>query len=74
MKTESDSIIQAELKKNISQLVEECRTEPEIGKKSHILYNINSLLPEVRQIRIPSLLTNDSIRVMLYRIEENIQM
>ena len=36
-----------------------------------ILYEINSLIPKRRRINIPSLITDDYIDAVLYRIEED---
>jgi hypothetical protein len=56
----------------IAKLVEDCYVEEDIDKKVHILYKINSLLPKICCINIPSLITDDYIDAALYRIEENI--
>jgi hypothetical protein len=56
----------------IAKLVEDCYEEEDIDKKVQILYKINSLLPKICCINIPSLITDDYIDTALYRIEENI--
>jgi hypothetical protein len=56
----------------ISKLVEDCYEEEDIDKRVQILYKINSLLPKICCINIPSLITDDYIDTALYRIEENI--
>jgi hypothetical protein len=56
----------------ISKLVEDCYEEEDIDKRVQILYKINSLLPKICCINIPSLITDDYIDRALYRIEENI--
>jgi hypothetical protein len=55
---------------SIMDLVEECKSEPNIDKKIEILYAINSMLPKSQQLKIPSLITNDYIYQALYKIEE----
>ena len=57
----------------ISKLVEDCYNELDIDKKVQILYRINSLLPAVLRINIPSLITDDYIDTILYGIEENLR-
>jgi hypothetical protein len=56
----------------IAKLVEDCYVEEDMDKKVQILYKINSLLPKICCINIPSLITDDYIDAALYRIEENI--
>jgi hypothetical protein len=56
----------------IAKLIEDCYEEQDIDKQVQILYKINSLLPKICCINIPSLITDDYIDAALYRIEENI--
>ncbi len=53
----------------ISKLIESCREEQNIDKKVEILYRINSMLPKVHRLKIPSLVTDDYIEAALYKIE-----
>jgi hypothetical protein len=55
----------------VRKLVTDCYEEEDMDKKVQILYKINSLLPELHRINIPSLITNDYIDFALYKIEEN---
>ena len=55
---------------SITDLVEECKSEPNIDRRIEMLYAINSMLPESQQLKIPSLITNDYVYQALYRIEE----
>jgi predicted DNA-binding protein (UPF0278 family) len=57
----------------ISKLIEECNNEPDIDKKIQLFYKINSLLPKSYQVSIPSLITDDYIDTVLYRIQQNMQ-
>jgi hypothetical protein len=57
---------------SILELIEECRNEPDIDKRIEILFAINSILPQSQQLKIPSLITNDYINVVLYRIQETL--
>ena len=57
----------------IAKLIEYCYEEQDIDKKVETLFKINSLLPEIDRIKIPSLITNDYIDTALYRVEENIR-
>jgi hypothetical protein len=56
----------------IAKLIEECYQEENTDNRIQILYKIDSLLPEIHRIKIPSLITNDYIDTALYRIEESI--
>ena len=56
----------------IAKLIEDCYEEEDVDKKVQILHKINSLLPKICCINIPSLITDDYIDTALYRIEENI--
>jgi hypothetical protein len=55
---------------SIMDLVEKCKTEPDIDRRIEMLYAINSMLPESQRLKIPSLITNDYVYQALYRIEE----
>lgn len=55
---------------SIMDLVEECKSEPNIDRRIEMLYAINSMLPESQQLNIPSLITNDYVYHALYQIEE----
>ena len=55
---------------SIMDLVEECKSEPNIDRKIEILYAINSMLPKSQKLKIPSLITNDYIYQALYKVEE----
>ncbi|HXV45460.1 MAG TPA: hypothetical protein VD736_02195 [Nitrososphaera sp.] len=54
---------------SILDLVEECKSEPNIDKRIELLYSINSML-ESQQLKIPSLITNDYVNQALYKIQE----
>jgi hypothetical protein len=56
----------------LSKLIEECNNESDIDKKIQLFYNLNSMLPLSYQVNIPSLLTDDCINIVLYRIHQNI--
>lgn len=55
---------------SIMDLLEECKSEPNLDRRIEMLYAINSMLPESKQLKIPSLITNDYVYQALYRIEE----
>ncbi|HJS69103.1 MAG TPA: hypothetical protein VJ730_06745 [Nitrososphaera sp.] len=55
---------------SMTDLLEECKSEPDIDRRIEILYAINSMLPESQQLKIPSLITNDYVYQAIYRIEE----
>ena len=55
----------------LSKLIEECNNESDIDKKIQLFYKINSMLPIPYQVDIPSLLTDDYINIVLYRIHQN---
>lgn len=57
----------------VSMLIKKCNEEFELDKRIQILQQINSILPQALQLKIPSLITDDYIDIALYRIEEKIQ-
>ena len=60
-------------KNTVSKLIEECSNESDINKKTYLFYKINSVLPQPYRVNIPSLITDDYIDTLLYRIHNNIQ-
>ena len=56
----------------VLKMINECKDEMDVDYRAEILHRINSMLPKSRQIRIPSLITNDYISTALYRIEESL--
>lgn len=58
--------------RSILKMIEECKNELNIDKKIEILYKINSMLPTSKQLKIPSLITNDYVSHALYKIEEKL--
>jgi hypothetical protein len=50
----------------MTDLLEECKSEPDIDRRIEILY----AMPESQQLKIPSLITNDYVYQAIYRIEE----
>ena len=56
----------------ITKLIEDCYNESDVDNKTQILYKINSVLPKMCRINIPSLITDDYIDTALYRIEEKV--
>jgi hypothetical protein len=72
--SQSQKIFTDNQKRNtLLKLIEECNNESDIDKKIQLFYNLNSMLPILYQINIPSLLTDDYINIVLYRIHQNIQ-
>lgn len=57
----------------VSMLIKKCNEEFELDKRIQLLQQINSILPQTLQLKIPSLITDDYINIALYRIEEKIQ-
>jgi hypothetical protein len=57
----------------VSMLIKKCNEELDLDKRIQILQQINSILPQTLQLKIPSLITDDYINTALYRIEEKIQ-
>jgi hypothetical protein len=71
--SQSQEIFTNNKKGNIlSKLIEKCNNESDIDKKIQLFYKINSMLPIPYQVDIPSLLTDDYINIVLYRIHQNI--
>jgi predicted DNA-binding protein (UPF0278 family) len=54
----------------VSKLIHDCYNESDLDKKIQMLYKINSLLPNIYSINIPSLITNDYIDTVLFQIEK----
>jgi len=64
--------IMADYRTTVLQLIEDCKNEPNMDKKIHLLYHINSILLKPDQIQIltiSSLLTNYYINTVLHKIE-----
>ena len=60
-------------KTELQQLVHDCYEQKDMNMKIETLYKINSMLPKSLQlIKISSLLTDDYIDSLLYRIEQNL--
>ncbi len=60
-------------KTELQQLVHDCYEQKDINMKIETLYKINSMLPKLLQLKkIPSLLTDDYIDNLLYKIEQNL--
>ena len=55
----------------ITKLIEECYNESDIDNKVHILYKINSALPKMCRINIPSLITDDYIDTAMFQVEKS---
>ncbi|HZA69158.1 MAG TPA: hypothetical protein VE548_05605 [Nitrososphaeraceae archaeon] len=71
--SQSQEIFTNNQKGNIlSKLIERCNNESDIDKKIQLFYKINSMFPISYQVDIPSLLTDDYINIVLYRIHQNI--
>ena len=54
----------------VSKLIHDCYNESDIDKKIQMLYKINSLLPNICRINIPSLITDDYVDTILFQIEK----
>ena len=61
-----------DLRNTLSKLIEECNSEPDIDKKIQIFYKVNSILPQKDKVIIQSLITDDYIDTVLYRIYQNL--
>jgi hypothetical protein len=61
-----------DLRNSLSKLIEECNSEPDIDKKIQLFYKVNSILPEKDKVIIQSLITDDYIDTVLYRIYQNL--
>lgn len=60
-------------KTELQQLVNDCYDQKDMNMKIETLYKINSMLPKSLQLKkIPSLLTDDYIDNLLYKIERNL--
>jgi hypothetical protein len=55
----------------ITKLIEGCYNESDIDNKVQILFKINSLVPKICRINIPSLITDDYIDTALFQIEKS---
>lgn len=66
----------ADYRTTVLQLIEDCKNEPNMDKKIHLLYHINSILLKPDQIQIltiSSLLTNYYINTVLHKIEASMR-
>jgi len=54
----------------IMNLIEKCRSEPDLDKQIRFLFMINAMLPPAKKLHIPSFLTDDYITRALYEIEK----
>ena len=60
-------------KTELQQLVHDCYEQKDMNMKIETLYKINSMLPKLLQLKkIPSLLTDDYIDNLLYKIEQGL--
>ena len=60
-------------RQNSNSLVHDCYEQKDMNMKIETLYKINSMLPKPLQLKkIPSLLTDDYIDKLLYKIEQNL--
>jgi len=60
-------------KTELQELVHDCYEQKDMNMKIETLYKINSMLPKLLQLKkIPSLLTDDYIDNLLYKIEQNL--
>jgi hypothetical protein len=62
----------ADYRTTVLQLIEDCKNEPNMDRKIHLLYHINSILLKPDQLQIltiSSLLTNYYINTVLHKIE-----
>ena len=59
-------------KTELQQLVHDCYEQKDMNMKIETLYKINSMLPKSLQLIKISLLTDDYIDSLLYRIEQNL--
>ena len=71
--SQSQKIFTNNQRNTLSKLIEECNNESDIDRKIQLFYNLNSMLPISYQINIPSLLTDDYINIVLYRIHQNLR-
>ena len=70
--SQSQKVFTSNQRNTLSKLIEECNNESDIDMKIQLFYNLNSMLPISYQINIPSLLTDDYIDIVLYRIHQNL--
>lgn len=61
-----------DLRNTLSKLIEECNSESDIDKKIQLFYKVNSILPEKDKVIIQSLITDDYIDIVLYRMYQNL--
>lgn len=51
------------------KIVEKCNNEDNIDMKIRIFFDLNDALPDRYKVKIPSLITNDYINFVLYKVE-----
>jgi predicted DNA-binding protein (UPF0278 family) len=67
-----ETLMRSNAKDSLSTLIEECNNESDIDKKIQLFYKIHSMLPEQYQPNIPSLITDDYIDTILYRVHQRL--
>ena len=67
-----ETLMRSNAKDFISTLIEECNNESDINKKIQLFYKIHSMLPEQYQPNMPSLITDDYIDTILYRVHQRL--
>jgi predicted DNA-binding protein (UPF0278 family) len=67
-----ETLMRSNAKVSLSTLIEECNYESDIDKKIQLFYKIHSMLPEQYRPNIPSLITDDYIDTILYRVQRRL--
>lgn len=67
-----ETLMRRNAKDSLSTFIEECNNESDIDKKIQLFYKIHSMLPEQYQPNIPSLITDDFIDTILYRVHQRL--
>ena len=58
---------------DITNLIQECRYEPDPDRQLKILLVINAMLPPTKKLHVPYLLTDDYISRALHEIEKAVK-
>ena len=67
-----ETLMRSNAKDFISTLIEECNNESDINKKIQLFYKIHSILSEQYQPNMPSLITDDYIDTILYKVHQRL--
>ena len=67
-----ETLMRSNAKDFISTLIEECNNESDINKKIQLFFFFLSMLSEQYQPNMPSLITDDYIDTIIYKVHQRL--